>query len=161
LRGICDVLTSDFDFELPAELIAQHPLEPRHASRLMVVDRRRGCWEHRTFIELPEILDCRDVLVRNDTRVVPARLVGYRESTGGKWEGLFVREQPSGRWEMLATTRGHPTPGERVVVGRGLKLVLEARGDARSWFVRPERNGGSDEPVFALLDRHGQTPLPP
>ncbi|MFI5454625.1 MAG: tRNA preQ1(34) S-adenosylmethionine ribosyltransferase-isomerase QueA [Isosphaerales bacterium] len=154
------MFTSEFDFDLPDELIAQHPIEPRHGSRLMVVDRRRACWEHRTFAELPELLDSRDVLVRNDTRVVPARLVGCRASTGGKWEGLFLRERPGGSWEMLATTRGQPAPGEHVVVGQGLHLVLEARDQAGSWIVRPQREGDHDEPVFALLDRHGQTPLP-
>jgi len=155
------VFTSEFDFDLPDELIAQHPIEPRHGSRLMLVDRRRGCWEHRTFAELPELLDPRDVLVRNDTRVVPARLVGCRASTGGKWEGLFLREQPGGSWEMLAMTRGQPAPGERVIVGQGLRLVLEARDEAGSWIVRPEQDGQDNEPAFTLLDRHGQTPLPP
>ena len=105
------MLTSEFEFDLPDELIAQHPIEPRDCSRLMVVDRHRGCWKHQSFADLPELLDPRDVLVRNDTRVVPARLVGYRAATGGKWEGLFLREQPGGTWEMMATTRGRPAPG--------------------------------------------------
>ena len=153
---------SEFDFDLPDELIAQHPIEPRDHSRLMVVDRRRGCWEHRTFAELPELLDPRDVLARNNTRVVPARLVGRRQTTGGKWEGLFLREQAGGSWEMLATTRGRPSPGEQIVVGQGLHLVLEARGAAGSWIVRPCRDvEHQDEPTVALLERHGQTPLPP
>jgi S-adenosylmethionine:tRNA ribosyltransferase-isomerase len=156
------VYASEFDFDLPDELIAQHPIEPRDHSRLMVVDRRRGCWEHRTFAELPELLDARDVLARNNTRVLPARLVGRRETTGGKWEGLFLREQAGGTWEMLATTRGRPSPGEQVVVGQGLHLVLEARGAAGSWIVRPCRDvEHQDEPTVALLERHGQTPLPP
>ncbi len=153
---------SEFDFDLPDELIAQHPIEPRDHSRLMVVDRRRGCWEHRTFAELPELLDPRDVLARNNTRVLPARLVGRRQTTGGKWEGLFLREQAGGTWEMLATTRGRPSPGEQIVVGQGLHLVLEARGAAGSWIVRPCRDvEHQDEPTVALLERHGQTPLPP
>jgi S-adenosylmethionine:tRNA ribosyltransferase-isomerase len=156
------VFASDFDFDLPDELIAQRPIEPRDCSRLMVVDRRRGCWEHRTFAELPELLDPRDVLARNNTRVVPARLVGRRETTGGKWEGLFLREQAGGTWEMLATTRGRPSPGEQVVVGQGLYLVLEARGAAGSWIVRPCRDvEHQEEPTVALLERHGRTPLPP
>jgi len=156
------VFVSEFDFDLPDDLIAQHPIEPRDRSRLMVVDRRRGCWEHRTFAELPELLDPRDVLVRNNTRVLPARLVGRREATGGKWEGLFLREQPDGTWEMLATTRGRPSPGEQIVVGQGLHLVLEARGAAGSWIVRPNRDvEHQEQPAVALLERHGQTPLPP
>ena len=156
------MFASEFDFDLPDELIAQHPIEPRDRSRLMVVDRRRGSWEHRTFAELPELLDPRDVLVRNNTRVLPARLVGRREATGGKWEGLFLREQPGGTWEMLATTRGRPAPGEQVVVGQGLPLVLEARGAAGSWIVRPNQDPENPEQsAIALLEQHGQTPLPP
>jgi S-adenosylmethionine:tRNA ribosyltransferase-isomerase len=155
------VLTSEFEFELPDELIAQQPVEPRDRSRLMVVDRRRECWEHRTFAELPDLLDPRDVLVRNDTRVVPARLVGRRASTGGKWEGLFLRERPDGTWELLARTRGRPVPGEHVVVGQGLDLVLQSRGEGGSWIVQAERGGECAETTFALLERHGQTPLPP
>src|SRR5689334_2888024 len=100
------MLTSEFDFALPDELIAQHPVEPRDHARLMVVRRREGRWEHRRFLDLPELLDAGDILVRNDTRVIPARLLGRREATGGKWEGLFLRARPEGTWEMLATTRG-------------------------------------------------------
>jgi S-adenosylmethionine:tRNA ribosyltransferase-isomerase len=155
------VFASQFEFDLPDELIAQHPVEPRDRSRLMVVDRRRKCWEHRTFAELPEILGSHDVLVRNDSRVVPARLIGRRAATGGKWEGLFLREQPDDTWEMLATTRGRPTTGEHVVVGQGLHLVLEGRRAGGSWVVRPERGGEDDKSTPALLERHGLTPLPP
>jgi S-adenosylmethionine:tRNA ribosyltransferase-isomerase len=148
------------DFELPDDLIAQHPVEPRDRSRLMVIDRRRGTWEDRVFADLPELLDSRDVLVRNDTRVVPARLVGHREATGGRWEGLFLRESPGGGWEVMSRTRGRPAIGERVVVGQGLRLALEARAEAGCWIVRPlpEEDG---ETTLALLERHGRTPLPP
>jgi S-adenosylmethionine:tRNA ribosyltransferase-isomerase len=157
------VLASEFDFDLPADLIAQHPAEPRDRSRLMVVDRRRGTWEHRVFADLPELLDPRDILVRNDTRVVPARLVGRRESTGGRWQGLFLRECPGGTWEILAKTRGRLTVGESVLVGQGLRLVLEARGEAGRWIVRPRDPDSSDPSAtaLALLERHGETPLPP
>jgi S-adenosylmethionine:tRNA ribosyltransferase-isomerase len=149
--------TSAFDFELPDDLIAQHPAEPRDQSRLMVVRREAGTWEHRIFAELPDLLATADVLVRNNTRVVPARLIGHRETTGGKWEGLFLRALPDGAWEILATTRGRPVVGEHVVVGRGLRLRLEGRGNAGRWIVRPDR----DDPPTAILERHGQVPLPP
>jgi S-adenosylmethionine:tRNA ribosyltransferase-isomerase len=149
--------TSEFDFALPGELIAQHPVEPRDRSRLMVLRPRERRWEHRSFAELPDLLEAGDVLVRNDTRVVPARLLGVREKTGGRWEGLFLRTLPEGTWEILATTRGRPVVGESVSVGQGLQLTLEARGDAGRWIVRPR----SDEPVHQLLERHGQVPLPP
>jgi S-adenosylmethionine:tRNA ribosyltransferase-isomerase len=151
------VQTSAFDFELPDDLIAQHPAEPRDRSRLMVVRREAGLLEHRTFAELPDLLDPGDVLVRNNTRVVAARLIGRREATGGKWEGLFLRALPDGSWEVLATTRGHPVVGERVVVGLGLGLTLLARGEDGRWLVRPE----GDEAAATLLERHGEVPLPP
>lgn len=152
---------SCLDFDLPDELIAQHPVEPRDRSRLMVIDRRRGTCEHRVFADLPDLLDPRDVLVRNDTRVVPARLVGHREATGGRWEGLFLREQADGTWEVLSRTRGRPTVGEVVVVGQGLRLSLEARGEPGCWIVRPLPESDAGGGILALLERHGQTPLPP
>jgi S-adenosylmethionine:tRNA ribosyltransferase-isomerase len=158
------VLASEFDFDLPADLIAQRPAAPRDRSRLMVVDRGRGRWEHRTFADLPELLDPRDVLVRNDTRVVPARLVGRREATGGRWEGLFLRELADGAWEVLAKTRGRAMPGEHVVVGQGLRLLLADRGESGRWIVRPvpeSRRGDAAESALALLERHGTVPLPP
>jgi S-adenosylmethionine:tRNA ribosyltransferase-isomerase len=155
------VLASVFDFNLPNDLIAQHPIEPRDNARLMVIDRRKGCWEHRIFAELPELLRPPDVLARNNTQVVPARLLGRRAATGGKWEGLFLRERPGGAWEMLTTTRGRPEVGEHVVVGHNLHLVLEARSEAGLWIVRPQRNGHDDVSTTALLERHGHTPLPP
>jgi S-adenosylmethionine:tRNA ribosyltransferase-isomerase len=152
--------TSAFDFSLPEELIAQHPVTPRDQSRLMVVRRQSATWEHRVFAELPDLLTPGDVLVLNNTRVIPARLVGHREATGGKWEGLFLRERPDGAWEVLANTRGKPTARERVVVGRGLRLILEARGEDGNWFVRPEDDLHHQAP-FLLLAQHGSVPLPP
>ena len=103
----------------------------------MVLDRASGRTAHHRFTELPALLDGRDILARNNTRVIPARLIGRREATGGTWEGLFLRDLGDETWEILATTRGKPVPGERVVVGRGLRLVLEARGEAGRWIVRP------------------------
>ena len=156
-----EVLTSDFDFSLPEELIAQQPIEPRDHSRLMVIDRRRGCWEHRTFDELPDLLCSGDLLVRNDSRVVPARLIGQRVATGGRWEGLFLRELPEGTWEVLASTRGRPIPGERVIIGQGLDLVLESKNPTGSWIVRPDGEQNRYETAHTLLEKYGRTPLPP
>jgi S-adenosylmethionine:tRNA ribosyltransferase-isomerase len=151
------VQTDAFDFDLPDALIAQHPVEPRDASRLLVVHRGSGTWEHRDFRELPDLLAPGDLLVRNNTRVIPARLVGRRESTGGAWEGLFLRVNPEGTWEILSKTRGRPRPGEHVVVGSGLRLELLQKDDSGRWTVRPD----SREPVSTLLERHGVVPLPP
>src|SRR5438093_281313 len=83
----------------------QEPAPDRDASRLLVVDRPAGSLRHHHFCDLPELLHPGDLLVLNDTRVLPARLVGKRQKTGGKWEGLFLRETPDGLWELLAQTR--------------------------------------------------------
>lgn len=155
------LLVSSFDFELPDDLIAQRPIEPRDHSKLMVVDRQRGCWEHHTFDELPRVLRCGDLLVRNNSRVVPARLFGRREATGGKWQGLFLRELPDGTWEVLARTRGRPVPGELILIAQGFSLLLERKNPSGSWVVRPGGKQESDETTQRLLEKHGQTPLPP
>jgi S-adenosylmethionine:tRNA ribosyltransferase-isomerase len=155
------LLTSNFDFDLPAELIAEQPVQPRDQSRLMVINRQQGCWEHRTFTELPRLLRPGDLLVRNNSAVIPARLLGHRALTGGKWEGLFLREVPEERWEVLATTRGRPLSGEHVIVGQGLHLVLDSKNDSGSWIVRPDRNEHNPEKTLVLLQKHGQTPIPP
>ena len=155
--------TAEFDFKLPTDLIAQHPLEPREHSRLMVVERGSGRITHHRFDQLPELLHPSDILARNKTWVIPARLVGRREATGGKWEGLFLRDCGNGCWEMLALTRGRPVPGEFVVVGQGLRLSLESREEAGHWFVRPvcEETQRHSTITESLLEQHGQTPLPP
>jgi len=156
------VETSSFDFALPDDLIAQQPVEPRDRSRLMVVRRDAAAIEHATFADLADLLAPGDVLVRNNTRVVAARLLGRREATGGKWEGLFLREAGGGCWEILATTRGKPAAGEAVtVVGPGggppLTLTLVEKRDGGRWLARPD----SGDPAAALLERFGTVPLPP
>jgi len=162
-EGVRRVLAAEFDFDLPDDLIAQQPAEPRGQSRLMVLERASGRIAHHRFAELPALLDGRDILARNNTRVIPARLSGRREATGGIWEGLFLEDLGDGTWEILATTRGKPVTGEQVVVGQGLRLVLESRGEAGRWIVRPLLEEGGDRAAGALdlLERHGRTPLPP
>jgi S-adenosylmethionine:tRNA ribosyltransferase-isomerase len=127
----------------------------------MVVDRQRACWHHHKFGALADLLDPGDLLVRNNTQVIPARLVGRRVETGGRWEGLFLCERCDGRWEVLAKTRGRLRTGETVAVGRGLRLELEARGLAGQWTVRPFFDDGRITPALTLLAKHGQVPLPP
>jgi S-adenosylmethionine:tRNA ribosyltransferase-isomerase len=152
---------SNFDFSLPEDLIAQHPQEPRDGSRLMVVDRQQACWHHHNFAALADLLEPGDLLVRNNTRVLPARLIGRRTRTGGRWEALFLSECPDGTWKVLAMTRGRPEPGEHVVVGHGLNLRLETRDRTGQWTVRPLREGDREFSTHSLLEQHGQTPLPP
>ena len=145
-----------FDYHLPEHLIAQHPAARRDESRLLVVRREAGTLEHRTFRDLPELLNPGDLLVLNDTRVLPARVVGRRESTGGKWEGLFLREV-GGLWEMLAQTRSYPEPGSAFITDTGLRLTLRGRTEERHWLMEPEPQGTPAE----LLARFGHIPLPP
>jgi S-adenosylmethionine:tRNA ribosyltransferase-isomerase len=147
-----------FDYPLPDRLIAQHPAERRDESRLLVVRRGTGAIEHRVFRELPDLLAAGDLLVLNDTRVIPARVVGRREATGGKWEGLFVRETPDGLWELLAQTRGYARPGEAFALEPGpLRLILRGRTPDRHWLMEPDPPGSPAE----LLARSGHVPLPP
>jgi S-adenosylmethionine:tRNA ribosyltransferase-isomerase len=147
-----------FDFEVPARLIAQEPIEPRDQARLLVVSRANQTLAHRHFFDLPELLQPGDLLVLNNTRVVPARLLGRRTSTGGKWEGLFLRALPDGSWEMLCQTRGHLKPGDTIAIEPGaLELTLLAKLDDGRWLAQPNQQG----PAWPILDRYGQVPLPP
>jgi S-adenosylmethionine:tRNA ribosyltransferase-isomerase len=150
-----------YDYRLPPERIAQRPLARRADAKLMVVDRARQSLEHWHIRDLPEILHTGDCLVLNDTRVVPARLLGRRASTGGHWEGLFLSVEADGRWRLLCKVRGTLSAGERVALDgpRGedpthLRLLEKLPGGV--WLARPE----PDENPWTLLDRVGHTPLP-
>lgn len=167
----------DYDYDLPRELIAQEPLANRSDSRLMLVDRASGEIDHYHARDLPEILRAEDILVLNNSRVVPARLVGYRTSTRGRWQGLFLRsDAATGVWEVLTKTRGKLVPGEKLTIQDrnardGMQLVVVARTDTGNLLVRPELpanhvphedDGQSDlkEPAD-WLERYGRIPLPP
>ncbi|HVL11005.1 MAG TPA: tRNA preQ1(34) S-adenosylmethionine ribosyltransferase-isomerase QueA [Gemmata sp.] len=145
-----------FDYHLPEHLIAQHPAARRDESRLLVVRRDSGTLEHRNFRDLPDLLSPGDLIVLNDTKVLPARVVGRREATGGKWEGLFLAEQ-SGLWEMLAQTRSYPEVGAVFVTDTGLRLTLRGRTADRHWLMESEPKGSPAE----LLAQYGHIPLPP
>lgn len=151
-------MRDDFlDYPLPEHLIAQEPSARRDASRLLVVRRGDRALDHRTFHDLPELLAPGDLLVLNDTRVLPARLVGRRERTGGRWEGLFLRTTADDAWELLCQTRGRLHTGETVLVEPGpLRLTL-LRQEGGHWLARPEAAGAAEE----LLEQHGRVPLPP
>lgn len=146
------------NYELPAELIAQRPVEPRDHARLLVAYRDTGQLDHRHVFDLPDLLHPSDLLIVNDTRVLPARLLGRRERTGGKWEGLFLETRAAGCWAMLSQTKGRLNVGERVVVEPGgLALTLIERWPGQPWLFRPEAPGSAAE----LLARFGTVPLPP
>ena len=152
-----------YDFELPRELIAQHPVEHRIDSRLMLIDRRSGAIEHLYVRDLPDIVQPNDALVLNNSKVIPARLVGCRTSTGGRWEGLFLREDENGVWEILSKTRGNLTPGESISLqdrdGRAHPaLTVLSKLESGHLAVRPTEMGVSR---MEMLERFGRVPLPP
>jgi S-adenosylmethionine:tRNA ribosyltransferase-isomerase len=153
--------SSQYDYELPRDLIAQRPPASRTDARLMVIDRAAGTLAHRSIRDLPELLDPRDCLIINDTRVVPARLIGRRSNTQGRWEGLFLGVDAAGRWRLLCKTRGHLAPGETVDLldNRGrddVRLLMEEKQPGGMWLALPL----VDEPTYDLLDRVGRVPLP-
>jgi S-adenosylmethionine:tRNA ribosyltransferase-isomerase len=146
------------DYDLPPHLIAQHPAHERDQSRLLVLRRPDHSLAHHVFRDLPDLLNPDDLLILNNTRVLPARLLGYRERTGGKWEGLFLEQNKDGLWELLSQTRGYLSEGETLVIDPGpLKLALAGKSPDGRWLVRPSLPGTPPE----LLGRHGQIPLPP
>jgi S-adenosylmethionine:tRNA ribosyltransferase-isomerase len=156
-------MSSDpYDYELPKELIAQYPLAHRSDARLMLVDRRRKSIDHYYVRDLPQLLTAGDCLAVNDTRVIPARLVGFRTNTRGHWEGLFLEANAQGLWHLLGKTRGHLVEGEMITLtdarGRGdLQLQIIAHQPDGSWIARPK----STESTPDILERVGRVPLPP
>ncbi len=151
-----------YDYDLPQHLVAQAPVANRTDARLLVVDRRRNSLTNRHVRDLPELLRPSDCLVVNDTRVVPARLVGYRTRTGGGWEGLFLDADDNGLWRLMGKTRGKLVPDETITLVNAagqddIRLRLAAKEPDGTWIVRPE----TAEETFALLQRVGRVPLPP
>ncbi|MEJ7615429.1 MAG: S-adenosylmethionine:tRNA ribosyltransferase-isomerase, partial [Pyrinomonadaceae bacterium] len=169
---------SDFDFELDEELIAQHPPERRDAARMLVVDRASGSWRDENFAQLPSLLRPDDLVVLNNTRVFPARLVGERVPSGGRVELLLVGELSDGElsdgelsdgelsgaerahtWAALVRPARKLSPGARVAFGADKRLraeVLEILPDGKR-VVRFECDGDFDAALRAI----GRTPLPP
>ncbi len=153
---------SDFDYELPPERIAQRPAGKRDAARLLVHDVAADATEHRTFADLPLLLRAGDLLVLNDTRVLPARLYGRRAS-GGAVEFLFLEPVAPGAtaWTAMVNPARKLKPGEVVTLEGGAleARLLERPGD--EWHVELRAPDDPDANVVALLERHGRMPLPP
>jgi S-adenosylmethionine:tRNA ribosyltransferase-isomerase len=148
----------EFDFELPKELIAQHPLAERTASRLMTLNKRTGEIGHRVFSDLIEYLNPGDTLILNDTRVIPARLFGVKPDTGAKVEFLLLKETEPDTWEVLVKPGKRVKPGATVSFGDGLLTaeVLDSTEEGGR-IVRFSYDGL----FYELLDKLGTMPLPP
>jgi len=148
---------SDFNFYLPEELIAQTPLARRDGSRLLLLDKNSGEINHRHFYDLPEYLRPGDCLILNNSRVLPARLIGARES-GGLVELVLLRDLGEGRWECLSRPGRKTKPGTRLIFGGGeLCAVVESVAEGGNRIVRFEYEG-----IFLeVLERLGKMPLPP
>lgn len=149
---------SEFDFYLPEELIAQHPKEKRDESKLMVVDKKTGEIDHKIFKDIVDYINPGDCLVLNNTRVLPARLIGQKENTGGKMEFLLLKRLEDNSWETLVKPGKRAKVGSRFVFGDGeLKAEVKEIGEEGSRIVKFEYEGIFEE----VLDRLGQMPLPP
>lgn len=152
-----------FDFELPEELIAQTPLAERTASRLLMLNKQSGAIEHGAFIDLSSKLHAGDVLVLNDTRVIPARLLGMKQDTGAKIELLLLKQLEDDRWEVLAKPAKRMKNGTVVDFGDNgsgeplLRATVEEEGEMGARIVRFSYEGIFNE----LLDQLGEMPLPP
>lgn len=148
----------DFNYELPQELIAQEPYEEREMARLMVVDKNSGGIEHRIFKDITQYLNSGDCLVLNDTRVIPARLLGEKEGTGGKIEFVLLRRVEDSMWEVILRPGKKAKPGARFTFGGGIlkAQVLDILEDGNR-IVNFEYEGVFEQ----ILDRVGIVPLPP
>ena len=160
-RRACAYTTKDFFYDLPPELIAQTPAEPRDSSRLLVLHRQTGKIEHRIFRDVVDYLRPGDLLVINDSKVIPARMYGVKEDTGVQIETVLLKDLGNDTWETIVRPGRRCKPGTFIVFGDGL-LRAEVTG------ITPDGNrimrfsyDKSSDNFFSLLDRIGQMPLPP
>lgn len=151
--------TSDFFYELPENLIAQTPIEPRNASRLMILHKKTGELEHRIFKDLGEYLRPGDCLVLNDTRVIPARIYGVKEETGAVVEFLLVSQKENDVWECLCKPGKRAKIGTKFSFGEGKLIgeIIDINEDDGNRFVKFSCDGS----IYAVLDEIGAMPLPP
>ena len=151
------MLVSDFDYDLPEELIAQQPIEPRDRSRLLVLDRQTRVMEHKNFYNLPQFLQPGDTLVFNDTRVIPARLLGVKPATGAKIEVFLLNRITKDDWEVLVKPGKKARPGTVIEFSGNLRCQVVDSTDFGGRVVRFSYQGVFEE----ILDLLGETPLPP
>ena len=150
--------TSDFYYELPKELIAQTPAEPRDSSRLLVLDKENGQIEHKHFYDIIDYLNPGDLLVCNDSRVLPARIFGIKDNTGARVEFLLLKQVGTNRWETLCKPGKKAREGAKFSFGGGiLRATIAQVKDDGNRVVEFE----CEENFFTTLDKIGQMPLPP
>ncbi|HEV7991236.1 MAG TPA: tRNA preQ1(34) S-adenosylmethionine ribosyltransferase-isomerase QueA [Gemmatimonadaceae bacterium] len=149
--------TSDYHFDLPSELIAQAPLARRDASRLMVIDRTTGSIAHRSFLDLPALLEPRDLLVVNRSRVVNARLLGTRLGSGAPAEIFLLSPLGDDRYEAMVSPGGKLKPGRIIDIAPGFTAEILSVTDRRTRIVQLRAEGGAEQ----AIERHGHIPLPP
>lgn len=152
------LLKSDYYYDLPQELIAQDPLEDRSSSRLMFLDKKTGELSHHSFKEVIDFLNPGDCLVLNNTKVIPARLIGHKEETGGTVEVLLLKRKENDRWETLVKPGKKARPGAKIVFGDGLLKaeVLDVLEEGNR-LIQFTYDGIFEE----VLDKLGEMPLPP
>ena len=148
---------SDFDYHLPEELIAQEPADKRDHSRLMVLDKEGGNIEHKDFKDLPGFLQSGDILVINDTKVIPARLYGKRVKTGAEIEIVLLHERENNVWEALARPGKKVRSGEKIDFGKNFEATVLGNTQYGGRVLEFGHEGEFDE----LLHKHGEMPLPP
>lgn len=151
--------TSDFYYDLPQELIAQIPVEPRDSSRLMVMDKDSGCVEHRIFRDITDYLEPGDCLVLNNTRVIPARIYGIKKETGAVVEFLLLKQHENNVWECLCKPGKRAKVGTEFIFGEGLVdcKVIDITEDGN----RIIRFDCDSKEIYNILDKIGKMPLPP
>jgi len=150
--------TSLFDYTLPPELIAQHPPERRELARMMVLHRATGTIEHRAITDLVDYLHAPDVLVLNNTKVIPARIFGHKAASGGKVELLLLEETSPGEWKVLMKTSRRPKIGAELTLCSGkARASMLYDGEQGEAVLKIE----SDRPLMEILDEEGVPPLPP
>ena len=160
-RVATDLVTHDFYYDLPEELIAQFPSEERDGCRLMVLDRKDGGISHRIFRDIIDYLDPRDMLVVNSSKVIPARLLGVTEKTGASMELLLLRMLESGEWETLVRPGKRAKIGAKFIFGDILTATVTGIVDGGNRTVRFDYDTEKYATVYEVLDAVGNMPLPP
>ena len=152
--------TVDFYYDLPKELIAQTPLEPRDSSKMMVLSKQDGSISHKHFYDIVDMLNEGDCLILNDSRVLPARIYGVKEDTGASVEFLMLRQVENNTWETLAKPGKKAKPGTRFTFGNGI-MTATVHDVTEEGNRIVEFSCRDDENIYSALDKIGQMPLPP